>query len=486
MATLLKELPSFSVLLSAYASISAMVMLIRTILNEMVPRRMRDYIASKFSELTSTYFSSEFTFFIEDRWQASDNQLFRAAEVYLPTRIGPSSDSLLVGFNDSNEPTAPPKRSIPVNCTIMDDFEGIRLEWTFSSIETKKCYVPNKRYFAVTCKKSARERVEQRYFTYISKEAQVILNKRESLSIYTYDQDCSMWESAVFKHPATFETLAIEPKLKQFIMGDLDSFGKRKEFFENVGRAWKRGYLLYGPPGTGKSSLVAAIANYLRYDIYDLQFQSVRKDADLRRILTSTTNGSILLIEDIDCSTNVSRGRAQVKEKPEDEEDDKPKSSSAIDPGVTLSGLLNFIDGLWSSCGNERIIIFTTNHKEKLDPALLRPGRMDVHIYMGYCTPAAFRKLSTTYLGIKEAGIKEAKLFGCIDELIESTEVTPAEVAQQLMICDDPKTALEGLIDFLNVKKKKIEEGVVEKEEKVVERQNSKPAESETRCIYLT
>ena len=117
---------------------------------------------------------------------------------------------------------------------------------------------------------------------------------------------------------------------------------------------------------------------------------------------------------------------------------------------------------------------------------------MDVHIYMGYCTPAGFRKLTTTYLGIKDD-----KLFGCIDDLIKSTEVTPAEVAQQLMISDEPKTALKGLIEFLNMKKKKkIEEGVVEKEEEIikekeeekhiVERQNSKLAESETRCMYLS
>ncbi|XVF59689.1 hypothetical protein PTKIN_Ptkin07bG0296100 [Pterospermum kingtungense] len=494
MATLLlKELPSLSTLLSAYASISAMAMLIRTMLNEMIPERMRSYITSKFSELFSAYFSSEFTFIIEDRWQAADNQIFKAAEVYLPTRTGSSSDSLLIGSNDSSDLKAPPERSIPVNCSIMDDFEGMSLKWTFSSIETKKYYAPNKRFFSLTCKKMDRERVEQRYFPHITKTAQAILNERESLSIYTYDQDCSMWESAVFKHPATFETLAMEPELKQFIKDDLDSFGERKEFFENVGRAWKRGYLLYGPPGTGKSSLVAAIANYMRYDIYDLQFQSVRNDADLRRVLTSTTNRSILLIEDIDCSTNVSRDRAKFNEKTEDEDDDESKRPSGIDPGVTLSGLLNFIDGLWSSCGNERIIIFTTNHKEKLDPALLRPGRMDVHIYMGYCTPAGFRKLATTYLGIKDD-----KLFGSIEDLIESVEVTPAEVAQQLMISDEPKTALEALIEFLNMKEeKKIEEGVVDEEEKsiikekeeekkMVVRQNSKLAESDTRCIYLT
>ncbi|KAK8327720.1 hypothetical protein V6Z12_A11G202600 [Gossypium hirsutum] len=89
MATVWNELPSFSTLLSAYASISAMAMLIRTILNEMVPERMRNYITSKIYDLTGAYFSLEFTFVIEDRWHAGDNQMFRAAELYLPTIIGP-------------------------------------------------------------------------------------------------------------------------------------------------------------------------------------------------------------------------------------------------------------------------------------------------------------------------------------------------------------------------------------------------------------
>ncbi|MBA0590425.1 hypothetical protein Gorai_019130, partial [Gossypium raimondii] len=353
---MLKELPSLSTILSAYASFSAMAMLFRTILNEMLPERMQNYIASKIYDFTAAYFSSDFTFIIEDRWRAGDNQMFRAAEIYLPTIIGPSSDSILVGSDDSSDPTAPPKRSIPVDCRIKDNYDGMRLEWTLSSIDPKKFYVPPKRFFSLTCKKRDRERVEQRYFPFINKTAQEIINKSESLSIYTYDQECSMWDPTVFKHPATFETLAMEPHLKEFIMKDLDSFVERKEFFENVGRAWKRGYLLYGPPGTGKSSLVAAIANYMRYDVYDLQFQSVRNDSDLRRILTSTTNRSILLIEDIDCSTKVSHNRTKVKEKSEEEDDDdedrdETKRPFSIDPGVTLSGLLNFIDGLWSSCG---------------------------------------------------------------------------------------------------------------------------------------
>lgn len=82
---------------------------------------------------------------------------------------------------------------------------------------------------------------------------------------------------------------------------------------------------------------------------------------------------------------------------------------------MTLSGFLNFIDGLWSSIGDERIIIFTTNHKDKLDPALLRPGRMDVHIHMSYCTPCGFKLLASNYLGVEDH-----ELFGKIEELVRS------------------------------------------------------------------
>lgn len=125
---------------------------------------------------------------------------------------------------------------------------------------------------------------------------------------------------------------------------------------------------------------------------------------------------------------------------------------------MTLSGLLNFVDGLWSSCGDERIIIFTTNHIEKLDPALLRPGRMDVHIHMSYCTPCGFKILASNYLGVKEHS-----LFGEIDDLVGNAKATPAEVAEQLLKNDDPDGSLQGLIGFLHKKIKENEEAEAEK-----------------------
>ncbi|GKB17026.1 AAA+ ATPase domain-containing protein, partial [Tanacetum coccineum] len=115
----------------------------------------------------------------------------------------------------------------------------------------------------------------------------------------------------------------------------------------------------------------------------------------------------------------------------------------------SLSGLL-IIDGLWSSCGDERIIIFTTNHKDKLDPALLRPGRMDMHIHMSYLTMDAFKTLAANYLNIHNNHWR----FKEIKELLDCKEVTPAEVAEELLKSENVEVVLDGLVAFLKGKKK--------------------------------
>lgn len=113
--------------------------------------------------------------------------------------------------------------------------------------------------------------------------------------------------------------------------------------------------------------------------------------------------------------------------------------------------LLNFIDGLWSSCGDELLIVFTTNHKDRLDPALLRPGRMDVHIHMSYCTFHGFKTLAMNYLKIREH-----PLFDVIQELLAKVEATPAEIAGQLMKNDKARTALQDVINYLRNKEHNI------------------------------
>ncbi|KAI5319627.1 hypothetical protein L3X38_039335 [Prunus dulcis] len=166
------------------------------------------------------------------------------------------------------------------------------------------------------------------------------------------------------------------------------------------------------------------MANYLKFDVYDLELASIYSNHELRRVLLSTTNHSILVIEDIDCTVDLKNRKL------------KDKDYSQLGPNkLTLSGLLNFIDGLWSSCGDERIIVFTTNHKDRLDPALLRSGRMDVHIHLSYCT--------TSGVDRERRG-------------------DPCRGSEELMKSDDADGALQGLVNFL--KRKKVESNKTEDE----------------------
>ena len=120
---------------------------------------------------------------------------------------------------------------------------------------------------------------------------------------------------------------------------------------------------------------------------------------------------------------------------------------------VTLSGLLNMVDGLWSSSGHERILIFTTNHMDRLDPALLRPGRMDKHIHMGYCGSGAFRQLAATY-----HGVDDHPLFPEIEALLREVDAAPAELAERLLATDDAGAALESAARLLRDRKAGVEE----------------------------
>ncbi|KAK9188719.1 hypothetical protein WN944_020124 [Citrus x changshan-huyou] len=291
------------------------------------------------------------------------------------------------------------------------------------------------------------ERILNIYLPYVMEKSNAIKEQNKVVKLYALgyfggDSDRGRaWGSTNLDHPATFDTIAMDPSMKQALIDDLDRFVKRRNFYRRVGKVWKRGYLLFGPPGTGKSSLIAAIANYLKFNIYDMELTSVYCNSELRRRLVSTSNRSILVIEDIDCSV-----RLQDRQNGECAEQNEYSK-------LTLSGLLNFIDGLWSSCGDERIIVFTTNHKNRLDPALLRPGRMDMHIHMSYCNPSGFRILVSNYLGINDHN-----LFPEIDELLTKVEVTPAKIAEVLMKSEVAEVALEGLVEFLKRKKTEVAE----------------------------
>ncbi|KAH6809396.1 P-loop containing nucleoside triphosphate hydrolases superfamily protein [Perilla frutescens var. frutescens] len=103
----------------------------------------------------------------------------------------------------------------------------------------------------------------------------------------------------------------MDARRKEEIINDLLYFSKSQDYYKKAGKAWKRGYLLHGLPGTGKSTMVTAMANLLKYNVYDLELTAIKNNTELRKLLINTTRKSIIVIEDINCSLDVTAQRGR-------------------------------------------------------------------------------------------------------------------------------------------------------------------------------
>ncbi|KAI7730432.1 hypothetical protein M8C21_025377 [Ambrosia artemisiifolia] len=399
---------------------------LRTIADEFIPREYQDYYLHEMKKLLVTK-NTEFAIVI-DEYQPQTNspdQMFKAVETYLGTKLSEScvrkvnvckhKEILAVTMSENEE--------------IIDEFDGVQVKWRLVTNIGKGDQQPGSKRYELTFHNRHRFMIIESYLPYILDQAEEITASESGLKLHLIDKGYSEPKTIVLDNPMTFETLAIESELKKSIVEDLNNFRNGKEYYRRIGKAWKRGYLIYGPSGTGKSSLIASMANYLNYDIYDVDLTEVDSDSKLKSILLEMASKSILVFEDIDQLQNPTG-------------DDKQSRKS------TFTRLLNLMDGIWSCCGEERIFVFTTKCIDKLDPTLLRAGRMDMHIQMSYCTFSAFKQLAFNYLEVEEH-----KLFQQIEELLQTVNVTPADVAGELMKCTkDATKSLEKLIAYLDKK----------------------------------
>lgn len=192
---------------------------------------------------------------------------------------------------------------------VEDVFDKIKLTWRFCIKEDQRGGQQNqndqpklKCMYVLAFSENDREKVMDSYLPHVLNTYRAIKEGRKEMKIYNRMDNNRSWTSLALNHPSTFDTLAIEPELKEGIIDDLKWFLRRKDFYKKIGKPWKRGYLLYGPPGTGKSSMIAAMANYLKFDLYNLDLATFSSDSELMSALHETSSRSLIVVEDIDCN----------------------------------------------------------------------------------------------------------------------------------------------------------------------------------------
>jgi chaperone BCS1 len=197
-------------------------------------------------------------------------------------------------------------------------------------------------------------------------------------------------------------SVVLDEGVAEGVVTDVKDFLARQSWYVNRGIPYRRGYLLYGPPGSGKSSFIQALAGELDYSVAMINLSEVGvTDDHLAYLLTKLPKRSILLLEDADAAFVNRRQK----------ESDGYNGST-----VTFSGLLNALDGL--AAGEERIAFLTTNHIDRLDPALIRPGRVDMLVRIGEATRYQAGKMWDRFYGdVDTDGSGRERFLKRLDEL---------------------------------------------------------------------
>jgi len=195
--------------------------------------------------------------------------------------------------------------------------------------------------------------------------------------LYTYDDG---WDYVQGYAPRLLDSVILQPGEKEHLLEDIQQFRESRHRYQSLGIPYHRGYLFHGPPGTGKTSLISALAAHFGMSIYTINLTDFN-DRTLVKAINDVPAHSVLLFEDIDCMQGSQSRKRTEPDKVKNSPASATQQRDSLQPGVTLSGLLNVLDGFFAPTGV--LYVMTTNDIDKLDEALLRPGRIDYKLYLG-------------------------------------------------------------------------------------------------------
>lgn len=253
--------------------------------------------------------------------------------------------------------------------------------------------------------------------------------------VYDINEDASLlkvhlWTNDGFvlanrKRKRYMDTVFIPAEMKTDLLSDLNRFHGSREKYRSRGTPYRRSYMLYGPPGTGKSTLVFVLACELNKDIYVINLSTLGSDTELQKAFSSVREDGYLLLEDLDSAqaTHDRDTKPDVSAKSIKDAITETKKS-----GITQSGLLNAIDGVVSR--ENRVMFVTTNHPDKLDPAILRASRLDRKILIDKMLRPEAIDMFKAFHPDKNMEVFEA-------EVASKLPLAPAEVQEILLAMDE-------------------------------------------------
>uniref|UniRef100_A0A8C4RD77 Mitochondrial chaperone BCS1 n=1 Tax=Eptatretus burgeri TaxID=7764 RepID=A0A8C4RD77_EPTBU len=277
-------------------------------------------------------------------------------------------------------------------------------------------------------------RNRQFYFDILHEARELALQEHEGKTVM-YTAMGSEWRQ--FGNPRRrrpLSSVVLEQGVVEHITADVREFISNPKWYLDRGIPYRRGYLLYGPPGCGKSSFITALAGEMEYSIclMSLSDQALSDDR-LNHLLSVAPQQSLILLEDVDAAF-MSR----------DLMTENPMAYQGMGR-LTFSGLLNALDGVAST--EARIVFMTTNYVDRLDPALIRPGRVDKKQYIGYCSAWQLEQMFRRFYPDEPEAVAQA--FSQAANKAAGGKISPAQVQGHFMVHKlDPDRAIQDIAEI--------------------------------------
>ena len=325
-----------------------------------VPKSIWDRIVRITTYKATVYQTDDLYYYLTDWFNDKHKNKVRNVEYLTSSSDGDEYPSIVGNVGSEGDSEDEKKiREVPVDDHFYKwvDWRLIKISYGKEKLENasslKSAYLKNytfKGFFATKAIRNLMSQVHEEY-------------KSKGKSAMVYQSEHNYFRRIAKVGGKKISDVILNPDIKDKILTDIETWRNSRADYERRGIPYRRGHCYHGPPGTGKTTIVKAIAKEFGFNVYNIDLKKAEDDY-LIHLLRDIESGSILLFEDIDSTFD---GRKRLNK-----------------AGITFSGFLNALDGIVEMDGV--LVIITTNHIEKMDPALLRAGRMDLKIEVGYST----------------------------------------------------------------------------------------------------